>query len=202
ITGIGVIFFIMFLGCLISMLVKPVLVQRYLFLGLGVLWLGTALGISQWKNKKVQAGIAIFALIIGILNFQAFIRVENEGRDGCRKLWQTLEEVEEGDVILSNFGQVRLTLAYLMPETKVCYYWRQHTEDLFKNMYGNLVDTRDEDEILSYLTTENKMYYFDVLEMEEFHFQNDCTYENITFKEIGKYLVEDVWVQVYEVTRR
>lgn len=196
------VFFVMLTGCLVSLLMKPVLVQRYLFLGMGAMWLGVAIGISGWKNEVVRAGSVLFVLIIGVLNLQAFVRVENESRDGYRELAGILEQVGDEDVILSNFGQVRLALSYMAKETTVCYYWRQQTEELFANLYGNLADTRDEEAILAYLTMENKIYYFDALEVNEFHFQEDCEDGNVTFQNKGRYLIEDVWVQVYEIRRR
>lgn len=201
-AGIGMVFFVMLIGCLVSLLMKPVLVQRYLFLATGAMWLGVAIGLSGWKNELVRIGSVLFALTIGVLNLQAFVRVENESRDGYRELLGILEQVEDEDVILSNFGQVRLALSYMAKETTVCYYWHQQTDKLFVNLYGNLVDTRDTEEILTYLTMGNKMYYFDALEVNEFHFQKDCEDKNVTFQNKGKCLIEDVWVQVYEIRRR
>ena len=35
------------------------------------------------------------------------------------------------------------------------------SEDLFKELYGNLTDTRDEEAILAHLTQDNAIYYVD-----------------------------------------
>ncbi len=189
------------IGILAAWLMSPVLSERYLLFGMGVLWLGTAIGISLQKKKKLKIAIILFFLVITYLNLQQFIRVEEESREGWKKTEKILEEIETEDVILTNFGQVRLTLSYYKPETPVCYYWRQRTEELFKNLYGNLYDTRDEDAILEKLSEKNKIYFFDVENVDEFHFKEDCKDPEILFEDMGRVLIEDIYVHVYKVTR-
>lgn len=200
-TGTGQLFFVIGLGVFFSLLIKPVLVQRYLFFCMGVFWAAFAIGISRLKNEKLQIGISVFLLVVTFLNGKAFLRTEEESRDGWLEMEHVLEEVEKEDVILGNFGQVRLALSYSMPGTKVCYYWRQKTEELFLEMYGNLEDTRDEKAIFSHLTDRNRIYYFDTLQIGEFHLQEDCTEKNIVFTDMGTCLIEDIPVRIYRVER-
>ena len=200
-AGAGQLFFVIGLGVFFSLRFKPSLVQRYLFFCMGVFWMAFAIGISRLKNEKLQIGISVFLLIVTFLNGKAFIRTEEESRTGWLELEHVLEEVGKEDVILGNFGQVRLALSYAMPDTKVCYYWRQKTEDLFLEMYGNLEDTRDEEAIFSHLTDRNRIYYFDSFQIGEFHLQEDCTEKNSVFTDMGTCLIEDIPVRIYRVER-
>ncbi len=200
-TGVGVPFFIIAVGVAASICMKPVLVQRYLFFGLGTLWLGFAIAISKRKNPLLKTGVLVFLLCVTTMNLTHFMRVERESREGWQQIEALLGTIREGDVILANLGQTRLALSYAMPETQVCYYWRQQTEELFKEMFGNLTDTRDEAMILSYLTDENRIYFFDTLDNDEFHFKEDCSDQNVFFTDAGIHCIEDVRVQLYIIEK-
>lgn len=193
--------FVIFVGILFSWFATPILVQRYLFFCMGVLWLSFSIAISEIEKQTIVTGICLFLMMIAFLNLKAFIRTEEESRAGWKEMDAILAEIGENDIILSNFGQVRLALSYYKPETKVCYYWRQRTEPLFLSLYGNLEDTRDEEIIFSHLTDKNTIYYFDTLEIGEFHLQDDFSEDGIVFEKMETCLIEDIWVQVYKIRR-
>lgn len=200
-AGAVVILFIIVIGVLASVFMKPVLVQRYLFFGFGTLWLGFAIALSKIKSPPVRIGIMLFLLCATGMNLTHFTRVERESREGWRQMEAVLDAMGEDDVILANLGQTRLALSYDRPETEVCYYWRQQTESLYHELYGNLTDTRDEQEILSHLTDQNEIYFFDTVDIDEFHFKEDCTDRNIIFEDMGTCCIEDVIVRVYIIRR-
>ncbi len=193
--------FVIFVGILFSWFATPILVQRYLFFCMGVLWLSFSIAVSQMKKQIVVTGVCLFLMMVAFLNLKAFIRTEEESRAGWKEMDAILAEIGENDIILSNFGQVRLALSYYKPKIKVCYYWRQRTESLFLNLYGNLEDTRDEEAVFSHLTDKNTIYYFDTLGIGEFHLQDDFSEDGIVFEKMETCLIEDIWVQVYKIRR-
>lgn len=201
-SGMSIFFFEILVGVMASFLLRPVLVERYLFFAFGAFWLAFCIGLSRLERSRMQTGVYIFVLAVSAINLVSFWKVEEQRRYEWKRLEEeVLYEVRPEDVFLVNFGQVRLGLAYRMPENTVCYYWRQKTEELFLDLYDNIKDTRDEETILENLTDGNRMYYFDMLGIGEFRFQEDCQDETVSFEELGTYLMENVPVQVYCITR-
>ena len=202
--GIAIPFWEIIIGVLTSVLIRPVFSQRYIFVSTGALWLGfSILMAAYFKNRPPQKTVLfhVFLLLLLCINTNGFMKRETEFRDGWKALQETIDpRLHPGDVILSNFGQIRLSLSYSYPDIPVCYYWRQRTEDLFKELYGNLIDTRDEEAILSHLTEDNSIYFVDAFTLPEFHFQNDCTDTSVTFEELGSCLIEDTPVRVYRIS--
>lgn len=202
-SGISVFFFVILIGVLASVLLRPVLVERYLFFGVGAFWLGFCMALTCVGKKELWLAAGAFTLLFAAINLNAFMKVEGQRRYEWKRVEEFLEEqVQPQDVLLANFGQVRLALSYRMPENRVCYYWRQRTEELFLQLYDNLRDTRDEEAILQYLPENGEMYFFDAVEIGEFHFQEDCQSPDILFEDMGAYLMENVPVRVYRVVRK
>lgn len=202
--GIVIPFWEIMIGVLASVLIRPVFSQRYIFVSTGALWLGfSILMAAHFKNRSSKRTVLFhaFLLLLLCINTNGFMKRETEFRDGWKTLQETINpRLRPGDVILSNFGQIRLSLSYSYPNVPVCYYWRQQTEDLFKELYGNLTDTRDEDAILSHLTEDNSIYFVDAFTLPEFHFQNECTDVSVTFEELGSCLIEDTPVRIYRIS--
>ena len=203
-TGIAIPFWEILIGVLVSVLIRPVFSSRYIFVSTGTLWLGFSILMAAYfknRSQKRTAFFHLFLLLLLCINTIGFMKRETEFREGWNMLQETLNsELESGDVILSNFGQVRLSLSYAYPQHENCYYWRQRTEDLFKELYGNLNDTRDEEAILAFLQDDNAMYFVDAYELPEFHFQKDCTAPDVVFEELTTCLIEDTPVCIYKVS--
>lgn len=203
-TGIAIPFWEILIGVVTSVLIRPVFSSRYIFVSAGALWLGfSILMAAYFKNRSQKRTVffSLFLLLILCINTKGFMKRETEFRDGWNTLQETLNpRLTPGDVLLSNFGQVRLSLSYAYPQYENCYYWRQKTEDLFKELYGNLNDTRDEEAILAFLRDDNAMYFVDAYELPEFHFQKDCTDPNVIFEELAACLIEDTPVRIYKVS--
>lgn len=202
--GIMIPFWEIMIGVLASVLIRPVFSQRYIFVSTGALWLGfSILMAAYFKNcsPKRTVYFSLFLLLLLCINTKGFMKRETEFRDGWNTLQKTLNSrLTPGDVILSNFGQIRLSLSYSYPDVLVCYYWRQRTEDLFKELYGNLMDTRDEEAILSQLTKDNSIYFVDAFTLPEFDFQNECTDTSVTFEELDSCVIEGTPVRIYRVS--
>lgn len=59
-AGAGQLFFVIGLGVFFSLLIKPILVQRYLFFCMGVFWMAFAIGISRLKNENYRSEFRYF----------------------------------------------------------------------------------------------------------------------------------------------
>ncbi len=205
-AGLFAPFFEIAFGVAASFLLRPVLVKRYLFVSVGAMWLAfSVLAADYLREKEDRRALPflLFLLFLTLLNTYGFVKREEEYRQGWNTFSQTLnEDLQEGDVLLSNFGQVRLCLSQTFPDHPVCYYWRQKTEDLFLELYPNLHDTRDVETILFYLTQDNAIYYADTITLPEFHLQEELPGESILCESLGRCLIEDTPVDLYRISRK
>ena len=77
IIGVLILFFIVVTGILVSILVNPLFVARYMFFGIGIFWMSIALMYGKLLEKNSWLIIIlIIPILIGSINYNNFIRTE------------------------------------------------------------------------------------------------------------------------------
>ncbi len=101
-------------GCLVSIILRPVFVHRYMYVGVGLLFLGISIGIAKIEYGKLL--LSIFVSVI-ILNFpfsynNAYIREYKNGTEDFKEFSKNIEIQEN---IVTDLKDVYYTLPYYLP---------------------------------------------------------------------------------------
>ncbi len=118
IWGLVAVFGTLCMGELISVLVRPSFLQRYLYPVMGVIWLVLCVGISKIPHRNI-----VFALLISLslmVYIPSYYNIYREDRANDLKCIETqiqmLEFVREDDILLTNITHLSWTvLGYYFP---------------------------------------------------------------------------------------
>jgi hypothetical protein len=121
-------------GILIALLVRPLIVERYLFPACGLVWLFFAVHCSYIKNRRIFAFICTLLITFSFLTFSEILAAERqEHKDFSRFYDYMSENLEAEDMFLFPENQsVHLTgiSAYLFPG-------HVHICELYGGTFGN-----------------------------------------------------------------
>lgn len=166
ITGLLVLCFTVLFGIVVSFLMRPIFVDRYIIPSLGCFWLCFAICLGcldkTKMNRMIQGGIILVLLVVGFLNYKSFTTQELTEMKAANRVKDILvEEDAEEDIIITDTIHVQFTLSnYLDNEV---YIDGEDIGDLSKDVYGNVGTMRLEDTILSGKT----VLYFSTRDIEE-----------------------------------
>lgn len=104
--------FLVFLGTLVfgvvvSMVFKPILVDRYLLPSIGLVWLGFSVFISKYDFKKVILPLVIVLLVIGAFNIYEQTLEIDKNHDALVKNQEFLESINNNDSVVIIDGMVK-----------------------------------------------------------------------------------------------
>lgn len=139
-------------GVILSSLIRPIFMKRYMVCALGCFWFSMAWGMSglveaNWKWLLTAA--ACTALLAAVTVHKDFIRVEQNFRKETNRtlnaLQQTAGAAEHG-ILLSDYIAIHQILAVYFPDIQnvLCV---DHTPQLMRQVYGNsrVRDAKQED---------------------------------------------------------
>jgi hypothetical protein len=106
-------------GILIALLVRPLLVARYLFPACGLVWLFFAVQCSYIRNQRILAFICVLLTTFSFLTFSTTLATERqEHKDFSRFYNYMSENLKAGDMFLfpaNQSGHLSGISAYLFP---------------------------------------------------------------------------------------
>lgn len=111
-------------GLLLSVLIRPLFINRFLYPATIVLWLVVSVGITRFDFKRVTVSIVlIVTLIVCIPNYINTYKTEKMSDAECEATARYMEQtIGETGVILTNIHYLDWTLlAYYMPNTSYKY---------------------------------------------------------------------------------
>lgn len=166
ITGFLVLCFTVLFGIVVSFLMRPIFVDRYIIPSLGCFWLCFAICLGcldkSKMNRIIQGGIIFVLLVVGYLNYKSFTTQElTEMKDINRVKDILVEENAEENVIITDNIHVQFPLSNYLD--KDVYIYGEEIGDLTKDVYGNIGVIDLEDMVLNGKTA----LYFNTGDMEE-----------------------------------
>lgn len=163
IIGILVLIFIVGTGILVSILINPLFVSRYMFFGIGIFWLSIALMFGKLLEKNSSLFIIlIIPVLIGSINFNSFIRTEIDKNKTATVFYDKINKLDKSIDIVANEVHVQFLFAYFLPNSNV-YLYKQLNADHMMKMYGNVMGIGSLDEIKS-----DKKYYLENIYMTDY----------------------------------
>ena len=131
------------IGVVLSLLIRPIFIARYMMCGMACLWLGIAISIANLTNQTLKYILLVVCILLSAYNLNNFIEEEKEKTEIAEKTVQILKDnVTPDTVIVDNHGQLHYVIASLFPnnETNLVYSaanddtWR--TDEASKEVYS------------------------------------------------------------------
>lgn len=192
-------------GFMVSFLLRPIFVYRYMLPAMGVFWLSFALLLSKCKEKKyICFPILIVLLVVGIRNYRAFYGEEMWKRVQMVSAQEAIEQIKEDDIIVFNFDQTQAVVSwYLDNET---YLWYGKPESLIREMYPQvhaLVEEEFSDEagidkMKELLAEYGQIWFFGSGNARDEIIQK-WEAAGIKAEESGSVMIERYWFNLYKI---
>lgn len=208
IGGMCILIDLVILAVVLSLLIRPIFVYRYMIPALGVFYLGFAIcaGVlmeTLCENVKWSTflfiGLLIVLLPVGVRQYHLFQWEETKKLQEMEHTIEALQEIEQDAVLLFNFNQVQAILWHYLPNESYLWGW---TDEL---LIGEIcerepVNMTTEIEDLKAILEENEtVYYFgtgtvrkEILELWD---SNGIKSEMIK----DSCLLERYWINIYKL---
>ncbi len=129
--GLIVALIVLGMAVLVTILIVPCFLGRYLFPLAGCVWLFTAVGIYRMRKTWIQALLIIAVLLCGAYTYYVEYQLEDE--DGLQVYQQCIaEEWQEGDIIMAD-SYFALMMSIYYPDAEYMVYGYMHPCLPFKN---------------------------------------------------------------------
>lgn len=124
-------------GFLVSFLLRPIFVYRYMIPAAGAFWLAFSLLYTKLKEKKYLFFPILFLLLVmGGRNYRAFYGEEMWKRLQMNEFQKIVEQIKEDDILIFNFDQMQAAAAYYLDNESFLWYGKPET--LFQEMYPRI----------------------------------------------------------------
>ena len=146
--------FTVILGCILSKLVRPLFINRYMYPGVGLLFLGIVIGLTKLDYSKLLRE-GIIALIVINFPFSYAVTYSQEYKNGTDKFKEFVHEnINEQDTIYTDMSHMGWTI---LP-----YYCYNNIIDtnITSDIKGYYITTKEYDDIISEYPTKNIEYVY------------------------------------------
>lgn len=202
---IGVLAGIVIFGFLVSALVRPIFVYRYMLPAAGVFWLAFSILIPELKLGKVMGTAVILSLfVIGVRNYRSFYGEEMWKRVHMKETENALAQIGPDDILIFNFDQIQAVSSYYLSNDS--WLWYGEPEILICRMYPQnhgLVEGAFEDQagirkIQELLETGRPVWFLGSGAAREEIIQK-WEAEGIGVYEDSSMLLERYWFNIYSI---
>ena len=203
-------------GLIASILIRPVFVNRYMLPAYGCFWLAISVMASVeidrvYKREKGQlagkiAGVllAVLMIIVGAVDYRAFIGNEEYRMVNIEKTLDMLGGINSDTIIISNFEHVQGLLSYYLnkkdSDYKV-YLYAAEPEALIKETVPGLETIEDPIDIANYLDAGKEVLFLGSFNSREDILKDWNEQYKITSENEGSYLMERYWFDVFRLSR-
>lgn len=145
-----------FLGVLVSLVVRPVFVSRYMVPTLGCLWLAYSIGVGQMRHKLLTVGLTLVSVFLCVTSCLSFWRTEQDAKVNAAPLMQVLSQ-EENAIYILDEARARNVVSAMT--SAPCYQYSGGVDSLTLQVYQNLTALEDP-AALKTLAEQHTVYVF------------------------------------------
>ncbi|MCR4902770.1 MAG: hypothetical protein K6A23_07925 [Butyrivibrio sp.] len=207
--GIFVLVMLVVGGFVLSILIRPVFVYRYMIPALGVFWLAIAIAVGSMFPKYMALIATMIFVIVSLRDYQTFNWSEGYKKDLMAEAETTLSGVEDDTIIICNFNHIQALSSFYInnfyeqgDNVNTVYAYQTEPEPLIPVMLKGIETLGDDgdDKIKSFLEQGKKVIFLgsfnsreDVISAWEENYGIISTY-------ITECMVERYWFNVYELS--
>lgn len=155
------------IGVVVSWLMRPIFVERYILPSLGCFWLCFAIGMSSLRLNKIGSPLILLLLLcLGGINYKSYLTLEKHQNDAMNKVNRVIDEqINEETVVLTDSDHIQATLAYYLPQKIYIFSsntsdYAQSVNELMKKVYTN-TDNIDTQLLMKELLNGKTILYWD-----------------------------------------
>ena len=225
-AGIGVLAGLVLFGFVASAILRPIFVYRYMIPALGCFWLSFAVGLSKLSEnggkqptavflsvkrkiitaaipvdriyKGITAAICLFAVIVGLRDYRAFMGEEEYKILHMKDTMAALNEIGAEDILICNFDQVQMVAGYYIDNDS--YLWYGQPETLVQEICGQKASLNEDTGQIKEWIAQGRQVRF----VGSFNSREDIVeawrLEGLNVEETGSYLLERYWFNLYELS--
>ena len=120
-----------FIGCIVSKLIRPMFLTRYMYVAVGLLFLGISIGIAKSNYKNL---LRLIIINIPFIYEQVY---KKEYKNGTEEFKKIVKETIKNEQISSDIEKLNWTiLAYYCPNNKLLKY-------IDTNTRGYIITSKD-----------------------------------------------------------
>lgn len=183
-------------GVLLSVLFRPIFVERYMLPTLACFWLGFAYFIAQWGRKKhLWIVISILLLGIGVYQYEKNIHIAAENRGNMEKVQDLFEQMGKDDLVIHTSLNTQIPSAYYGGESTHYTVEESSTLRIDQIVFDNVREVMTVQELKKYVEEGKRVWCF---EYPESYFVDEAWMEILNEgHRIGKYALDWCEFQVY-----
>ncbi len=211
-AGSGVLAGLVLFGVIVSVLLRPIFVYRYMIPAMGCFWLSFATGLDNlWSmallnvrgrnrmKRGLLLGVITGIVIIGLRDYRAFMGEEEYKILLMNETEEALSSIAPEDVVLYNFDQLQAVTAYYLPEGIDSYLWCGIPETLIQDIIRPLGTVEGTDVLRSWCEKGRTVWF-----LGSFNSRDDIVKEweadGLQIEETGSYLLERYWFNLYKIS--
>ncbi len=201
-------------GIVVSMLMRPVFVSRYMVPSFGCFWLGVSIFIGKELNFKksrfllqaVACAMTLFIVIVGCVDYKSFKGNEEYRTVQMDKTLELFGELDTDTIIISNFNHVQALLSYYLnsgdySDSEYCVYlYYSEPEELINETVPGLYSIEDSVDVRNLLQGDKKVLFLGSFNSREDILEEWNQEYGITSENMGSYLMERYWFDVFELS--
>ncbi len=187
-------------GIVVSVLMRPVFIYRYMLPALGCFWFAFACFLSRRKRKAVLAVCLLFLLAVGVTDYRAFAGEESFKKEQMERTLSWLERIDGDASVLFNFDQVQAVAGYYMEQDTWLY--GDEPEELIHRMFPQVHGGADVDWVKERLARDVPVWFVGSGLARE-GILEEWEQEGIIVAEmVDSCLLERYWFNLYRLERK
>ena len=138
ICAVGVWLGTIIIGVVLSLIIRPIFVPRYLMGSAACLWLGTSIGINElFFNKKIEATILVISVGVCLLISAKFLKFQLYQSNNYKKARACIDEyIDDDAIIVSDYNHIQMVSSFLYSKNK-SFVYKDDFDDLTRDVYSD-----------------------------------------------------------------
>ncbi len=193
--GVLIPIFTALFGVIVSFLLRPVFVDRYLFPALGCFWFGISYGLNRFYTKKqIFLPLILILIIVSGLNIYNILDYNYNTYHTVKDLEKFINNISDDDIIVHNHVQLySLGDYYLSNNTNYMNFEYLNV----KKFYGDALNSTDN--VKKYLINNKTVWVF-CLNKDENDFVKNWSKKGFIVKKYNSYNLEFYNFSIYKIS--
>ena len=192
ILGILIPLWIIFIGVIASVLIRPVFVIRYVIPGISCMWLGTIILVKLLHNTTLQKLLVLLLVCSFAVHTCRFVQTEQLDASGTGKLLEMIKQNKSAVYVTDNSHVQRTIQVLSNSNSYLCNRDPEKlddiTNDLYTKVYADIGEITSTEQLTQLIDTNSTVYYIECVSspsVKEYAATN-----NISYSFIGNYYLE------------
>lgn len=185
-----------FVGVVVSLLLRPIFVERYLIPTNACFWLGFSYLVSKCKKKQIWFGVSALFLVMGAIQYTDNVAVVKGNRMEMQEIELLFREMDQNDFIVHEYISTELPTAYYCPESSQYMLAESSTLKIDQIFFDNIHNIMRPVDVKRYIEDGKQVWLFAVSDLSEL----DSDWMELIEKSqyIGPYMLDYFGFQVYK----